>query len=124
MDHPLLRKAIALGLVSQERVDEAADKLRLSEEPSERRLATPYACVTSAHLHEVLRRSFDESPASTLLLNAEATTVESNRVALADGRVLEGSVVVQAFFDCLLGRTNGLLNLRDKNFLRDSGNHL
>ncbi len=61
-----------------------------------RRLASPYACVTSARLHAHVSEQVLASKTSALLLSASAHEVSAQRVLLADGRELNGKVVIDA----------------------------
>ncbi len=61
-----------------------------------RRLASPYACVTSERLHAIVSERISRSAASTLFLGTSAQKVLPQRVQLADGRELEGQLVVDA----------------------------
>jgi lycopene beta-cyclase len=62
----------------------------------ERRLASPYASVSSTRLQRVVERAFADDSGSRLLTGAGATKVEEHAVALSDGRVIEAEVVVDA----------------------------
>ena len=61
-----------------------------------RRLDSPYACVTSEQLHEVVSHRILASPSSRLLLGAVAQDVSAHFVMLSDGSRLEGKVIVDA----------------------------
>lgn len=55
-----------------------------------------YASSTSERLDLEVRRTLEEGAGSTLYLEAEARTVTAHQVVLADGRTLEGRLVVDA----------------------------
>ena len=58
-----------------------------------RRIAAPYAAITSERLDRVVR---DRLGADRLILGRAARAVEANRVVLEDGAVLSGQVVIDA----------------------------
>lgn len=58
-----------------------------------RRIALPYACITSERLHAVMRARFDDE---SLLLGRTAARVDAHEVTLADGRTLGAGLVVDA----------------------------
>lgn len=62
----------------------------------ERRLTGEYAGFSSARLHARLVERFAAAPSGELLLGASAELVSAHRVRLADGRVLEAELVVDA----------------------------
>jgi len=62
----------------------------------ERRLASPYASVSSARLQRVVERAFAGDSGSRLLTGSGAAKVEEHAVELGDGRVIEADVVVDA----------------------------
>lgn len=62
----------------------------------ERRLDAPYAAITSDRLHEVVSGRIRAADGCALLLDSEAAVIESDRVALADGRTLSAEVVIDA----------------------------
>lgn len=62
----------------------------------DRRLAAPYAAITSDRLHRVVSDRVRAAAGSALLLDTVATTVEAHRVTLAGGHVLEASAVIDA----------------------------
>lgn len=65
--------------------------------PSRRRdLTAPYAAITSPHLAQVLETAVAAAERATLTTGVAATTIERDRVALADGRTLIGRVVIDA----------------------------
>lgn len=61
-----------------------------------RTVDAPYAAVTSAQVDAVVRARLAHAPGSALHLGATAVDVGANRVALADGTVLDGSLVIDA----------------------------
>lgn len=61
-----------------------------------RRLHSPYACVTSERLHSVLSERMRQTHNCSLLLDTEARACQQHQVVLADGRVIDGKVVVDA----------------------------
>jgi lycopene beta-cyclase len=61
-----------------------------------RRLDQGYFSLTAARLDEVVRGAFRGAPGSFVFLEAEASTVEPQRVGLRDGRELLGDLVVEA----------------------------
>ena len=61
-----------------------------------RRLAAPYAAVSSDRLAEHVRRVFELHPQCELLLGHSAVRVQAERVTLKDGRELLGRVVIDA----------------------------
>lgn len=72
-----------------------------------RRLASPYACVTSERLHSVVERHVRSSETSQLYLSATAHEVTHQRVVLEDGRILDGKVVIDARGPDLHGAQGG-----------------
>jgi lycopene beta-cyclase len=62
----------------------------------ERRVASRYAMISSARLHQVLCEHFARHPASVLALGVSATSIEASSVRLSDGRELAGKVVSDA----------------------------
>jgi lycopene beta-cyclase len=60
-----------------------------------RRLASPYVCVTSQRLHEVVSSRLARAP-NRLLLGRSATKISANSVTLDDGETLQGAIVVDA----------------------------
>jgi len=73
---------------------------------SERRLDHEYACFTGARLDAVLRRHFEESPSSALILGRRAYGISEHAVMLEDGCVLRAELVVDGRGPEHLGRTN------------------
>jgi lycopene beta-cyclase len=61
-----------------------------------RRLSSPYACVTSERLHQVLSERLAQARACAVFLNMEAQHVSAQNVVLSDGRTLNGKVIVDA----------------------------
>lgn len=61
-----------------------------------RRLASPYACIQSARLHEVVTRSFEDAPGSALHLGVAARALSAHEVALENGCTLTARLVVSA----------------------------
>ncbi|MDB4987060.1 MAG: Lycopene cyclase protein [Myxococcaceae bacterium] len=61
-----------------------------------RRLASGYACISSARLHEVGSARFGQAPGSELLLGQSARELGADRVLLDDGRELAAKLVVDA----------------------------
>lgn len=61
-----------------------------------RRVASPYACVTSERLHEVLTGRLATRDGCRLVLGQAAAQVEPDRVTLEGGEQLKASVVVDA----------------------------
>jgi lycopene beta-cyclase len=62
----------------------------------QRRLASPYASVSSTRLDRVVRRVFANDSESRLLTGVGAAKVQEHAVELADGRVIEADVVIDA----------------------------
>ncbi len=60
-----------------------------------RRLASPYACVTSQRLHDVLTDRLSRPP-NRILLARRARSIEADSVMLEDGEQLRGAMVVDA----------------------------
>jgi lycopene beta-cyclase len=62
----------------------------------ERRLHSPYGCITSERLDQVARAAFARAPQCVLELGRSAHAVEARRVLLDDGRVLSAKLVFDA----------------------------
>lgn len=62
----------------------------------ERRVAQPYATITSERLSEIVERRFRDAQSSTLLTGTDAVRLEASRVVLGDGRELPARLVVDA----------------------------
>lgn len=62
----------------------------------DRRLEAPYAAVTSARFDQIVRAELALAPGAELMLGGSAVDVGEHRVVLADGRVLDGEVVIDA----------------------------
>lgn len=67
----------------------------------ERRLASAYACISSAQLDQVGRASFARARSSALLLGATVTQLSAHAVRLADGRELQAKLVIDARGPCV-----------------------
>jgi lycopene beta-cyclase len=61
-----------------------------------RRMDVAYLGITSDRLHEVVSQRVAASAGSTVLLGAAVAEVTANSVALADGRTLHGTLVVDS----------------------------
>jgi lycopene beta-cyclase len=61
-----------------------------------RRLHSAYACVSSERLHAVLSQRLNDAPRGALILGAEALSCHAHQVVLADGRLLDSRMVVDA----------------------------
>ncbi|HEY6877455.1 MAG TPA: lycopene beta-cyclase CrtY [Polyangiales bacterium] len=61
-----------------------------------RRLASPYACITSARLDQVATARLRAAPNARLLVGRTVTQIEANEVALDDGCTLRASLVIAA----------------------------
>jgi lycopene beta-cyclase len=61
-----------------------------------RRLEIGYSSLTSPRLDVVVRGALASAPGSELVLGEPAVDVQSDRVVLGDGRVIEGTLVVDA----------------------------
>jgi lycopene beta-cyclase len=61
-----------------------------------RTLAEPYGSMTSERLASVVEGSFGEAPGAVLLAGIAAESIGASRVTLADGRTLEGRLIVDA----------------------------
>jgi len=61
-----------------------------------RRLEIGYSSLTSPRLDAVVRGALTAAPGSELCLGAPAVEIGSDRVVLGDGRVIEGTLVVDA----------------------------
>ena len=62
----------------------------------ERRLASPYASVSSIRLDQVVKRAFASARGSQLMIGAGAVEISGRSVGLGDGRVVEADVVIDA----------------------------
>lgn len=62
----------------------------------ERRLASPYACVTGAQLHRVVSERLARAPHAELLLGESVAALRDDAVELSDGRVLQAALVIDA----------------------------
>ncbi len=62
----------------------------------ERRIAEPYATITSERLRAIVERRFHDAPNAVLLTGAEAVRLEPSRVVLGGGRILHARLVVDA----------------------------
>ncbi|MEE2786742.1 MAG: lycopene beta-cyclase CrtY [Myxococcota bacterium] len=56
----------------------------------------PYGCTPSSHFRRVLTDRFSASDRCHILYDSMATTIEANRVQLADGRSFKGHCVIDA----------------------------
>lgn len=61
-----------------------------------RRVDSPYACISSERLHDVVSARLQAAPGCALLLDATAVRSEPTRVQLADGRELAAPLIVEA----------------------------
>ncbi|MDB4977361.1 MAG: lycopene cyclase [Myxococcaceae bacterium] len=62
----------------------------------QRRLASPYACITSERLHQVASARIEAAPGCELLLGHGARALHAQRVVLDDGRELHAKLVIDA----------------------------
>jgi lycopene beta-cyclase len=61
-----------------------------------RRVASPYACISSERLHEVGSAALSRAPGCQLFLQQRVEQLAAQHVTLADGRTLHAALVVDA----------------------------